>query len=96
VALVIFPATFVPLKKKNDKLGVVESDLDLYQASAYSSPCVDSAGSGGKGSKGSKGSSVRTDAEFHLNRSNSGACPPLLSFHRHVSLILTQYTLTLG
>jgi hypothetical protein len=60
VALVIVPAIVVPLKKKNDKLGSVQSGLDLYQASAYSSPCGGSDGGRGKGSKGSKGSSVCT------------------------------------
>ena len=56
LALVIVPAVYVPMKKKSDQVGNVESELGLYQAESYASPCIDSA-SGGSGKGGGKGGS---------------------------------------
>ena len=45
VALVIFPAVYVPLKKKKDQEASAASELGLYQqqSSANASPCIQSA-----------------------------------------------------
>jgi len=60
VVVVVFPAAFVSIKKKNERANNIETEFDLYQAASYTNPCENASSDGkgkGGGSKGTKGGS---------------------------------------